>query len=329
MTAGEHLEQLWYTAAARPAVSAFRTAHLGIDTVDGPVLAGVDAEGRRHLLVPITARRPLTEDLGGRAVVLRRRTLEDENSRRTYAALGLVDPRLSDLFTALCVEVTERVSAAPTKAVVALQRVLADWRALLAGDRQVLGPAALAGLFGELTLLSSLVDRDPGAAVAWTGPTGSAQDFHHGPNAVEVKTTVAPEGRVVRIHGTDQLDVPATGRLLLHWIRLRTNGGTSVPELVTQVLDRCADPAVVLGLLRRVGYLESDREVYGRRRFEVVETRTHEIGPGFPRIIRSGLSGDAVLAGIGSLEYTVDLDAAPAVACATVTDPVGLLLDVE
>jgi len=329
VTDGEHLEHLWDTAAGRPSVSAFRTAHLGVDTVDGPVLAGVDADGRRHLLVPIASRRALTEDVGGRAVVLRRRTLEDEDSRRTFAALELVDPRLSDLFTALCVEVVERVSAAPTRAVVALQRVLADWRALLAGDRQVLGPAALAGLFGELTLLLQLVDRDAGVAVAWTGPTGSAQDFHHGRHAVEVKTTVAPEGRFVRIHGADQLDVTAAGRLLLHWIRLRTDRGTSVPDLVTQVLDRCADSAVVLGLLRRVGYLESDREVYTRRRFEIVETRTFEIGPGFPRIVPAGLSGDAVLAGVGPLEYTVDLDAAPAVACRTATDPADLLLDGE
>jgi len=307
-------------------VSAFRTAAVGIDTPDGSVSIGVDLDGRRHLLVPVGFRSTLPQDVGGRAVLLRRRTLEDEDARRDFAVLELVDPRLTELFTALCVEVVDRVAATPARAVVALARVLADWRALLAGDREVIGPSALAGLFGELTVLRALVERDPGAATAWTGPTGSAQDFHRGPHAVEVKSTVAPDGRVVHIHGTDQLDVAAPGRLLLHWLRLRTDRGIAVPDLVDQVLDRCLDPDLVQGLLRRVGYLAGDREVYARRRFEIVESRTHEIGPGFPRIVPSTLSGDAVLAGVGPVEYVLDLDAAPAAAGTTAVSPVDLLL---
>ena len=326
MTDGSHLEGLWDAAAQRPVMSAFRTTTVGVDTTQGPLLVGVDAAGRRHLLVPIAAKHTLKQDVEGRAVVLRRRALEDEHSYRNYASLELVDDKLSDLFTALCVEVADRISAAPDRAVAVLRKVLEDWRALLAGTREILGPSALAGLFGELHLLRALVARDPGAAAFWTGPSGSAQDFHHGPAAVEVKTTLSPEGRAVRVHGVDQLDVVEPGRLLLHWSRVRSDQGESVPDLVDEVLAHTDDAGGFRALLRLAGYQETDREIYARRRFEVLESRTYEVGPGFPRIVPAGLGGDAVLAGVGPVEYTVDLDAAAANDHLSTVDPVELLL---
>ncbi|MGK5170498.1 PD-(D/E)XK motif protein [Geodermatophilus sp. CPCC 205761] len=322
---GEQLDRLWSAAAGRPIVSAFRTAAVGVDTAQGPLLAGVDTQGRRHLLVPIAGRHTLREELDGKAVVLRRRALEDERRYQEYASLELVDERLDVLFTALCVEVSERVAAEPERAVGALREVLKDWKALLAGNREVLSSSALAGLFGELYLLRSLLEQDPGAVAFWTGPTGSAQDFHRGLDAVEVKTTTSPEGRVVIIHGADQLDVTAPGRLTLHWSRLQSGQGTSVPELVEEVLRRTDDAGRFRALLRKVGYHETDSELYGRQRFEVIEQRTYVVGPGFPRIVPAGLSGDAVLGGVGPIDYTVDLDAAAAEARRTDRDPAHFL----
>ncbi len=324
---GEQLERLWTTAAAWPVVSAFRTAAVGVDTAHGPLLASVDAQGHRHLLVPIAGRHTLREELDGKAVVLRRRALEDELRYQEYASLELVDQRLDVLFTALCVEVTDRVAAEPERAVGALREALKDWRALLAGNREVLSPSALAGLFGELSLLRSMLVQDPGAVAFWTGPTGSAQDFHRGLDAVEVKTTTSPEGRTVTIHGADQLDVAPSGRLVLQWSRLQMGQGTSVPELVEDVLGLTDDSSRFRALLHKVGYHEVDGELYARQRFEAIEHRTYLVGPGFPRIVPAGLSGDAVLAGVGPIEYTVDLDAAAAEACRTDLDPAHFLLE--
>jgi hypothetical protein len=321
------LDLIWTTAAGRPVVSAFRTAPIGIDTPNGPLQAAVDADGHRHLLVPIASRHTLQEMLDGEAVVLRRRALEDEHRYQEYASLELVDDRLADLFTSLCIEVAERVAATPDRAVAALRDALKDWRALLAGNRQVLSSSALAGLFGELHLVRSMVIRDPGAAAFWTGPSGSAQDFHRGRRAVEVKTTTAPEGRVIRIHGADQLDVKPPGRLVLHWLRVRGDQGTSVPELVDDILQWTDHAAGFRKHLHKVGYHELDREAYAPKRFDVIESRTFEVGSGFPRITPAGLTGDAVLGGVGPVEYSVDLDAAAAEAHRTDLDPVGFLLE--
>jgi hypothetical protein len=323
---GDELEQLWRAAAARPVVSAFRTADIGIDTAQGPLLAGIDAQGHRHLLVPIADRHTLREEIDGRTVVLRRRALEDETRYQEYASLELLDQRLDVMFTALCVEVSGRIAGEPERPVGALREVLKDWRELLAGNRQVLSSTALAGLIGELHLLRSMVMQDPGAVAFWTGPAGSAQDFHRGLDAVEVKTTTSPEGRTVNIHGADQLDVTAPGRLLLHWLRLQPGQGVSLPDLVNGILERTDDPGRFRTLLHKVGYHEADSPVYAHQRFGTIEHRTYLVGRGFPRITPAGLSGDAVLAGIGPIEYTLDLDVAAAEARQTDLDPAGFLL---
>nr|WP_060573065.1 PD-(D/E)XK motif protein [Pseudonocardia sp. EC080625-04] len=281
-------------------------------TPHGPVLVAVREDDVRHLLVPIDARHSLKEDVDGRSVTLRRRVLEDESSYRTYAALALVDDGPGDLFRALCVEVLARIEADPDRAVAALRRTLTDWRALLSGARRTLGPAELAGLFGELLLLSEMLDDDPGAVAFWTGHSGSAQDFHRSAIALEVKATTAAEGRKVRIHGVGQLDGGDAMRLLLTWVRLRTDRGRSVPDLVDACLARTDDEGALLTALRDAGYLPADRAVYAGKVFDVVERRTFEVGPGFPRITASGLAGDATLAGIGGVHYDLDLDTATA-----------------
>ncbi|GAA1840594.1 hypothetical protein GCM10009772_17810 [Pseudonocardia alni subsp. carboxydivorans] len=327
MTAdGARLEELWSTAAAQPVVSLFRTAEAGVATSRGPVLVGVRDTGARHLLVPIDPRHTLQEDVDGRAVTLRRQELEDETSFRVYASLALVDDRLGDLFTALCAEALTRIDATPDRAVTALRKTLADWRSLLSGSRRTLTPAELAGLYGELTVLLALLIRDPGAVAFWTGPFRSRQDFHRADIALEVKSTTSVESRSIRIHGVGQLD-GGDGRLLLTWLRLRTDRGRSVPDLVDEVLQVADDEAAFLSALRECGYQASEREVYARRVFEVVEQRTFDVGPGFPRVTTAGLVGDATLAGLANIDYDVDLDSAPAVAARTDADPVATFLD--
>lgn len=309
---GDRLEHLWRAAAARSSERAFRTASTGVETDRGPLLAAVDRADRRCLLVPIAPKHTLKEDVDGRAVTLRWRALEDENSYRTYACLELVDAGLTGLFTALCVEIIDRVAATPDRAVPTLRTVLSEWRALLAGAREALTPSALAGLFGELVVLRQLVEVDPGAVAFWTGPGGTAQDFHRRADAIEVKTTVLPEGRQIRVHGIGQLDLAPPGRLILRWFRLRTDQGISVPQLVDDIRMRTDDPQVFQVRLAACGYRESERDVYARRLFEVAEDRAYEVGPGFPRIVPSTLVGDGAVAGVGPVEYVVDLDSAAA-----------------
>lgn len=323
---GHRLDALWRAASARPATSRFRTTSSGVTTPHGTVLVAVRDDDALHLLVPVDPRHTLRQDLDGHAVTVRRRVLEDEASYRTYAALALEDKGKHDLFRALCVEVLTRIEAAPARAAAALLRTLDDWRSLLSGDRRTLGPSELAGLFGELLLLREMLAVDPGAVRFWTGPSGSAQDFHRGAVSLEVKATTSPEGRAIRVHGSGQLDGGEAGRLLLTWIRLRTDRGGSVPDLVDECMSTTDDEGGLRAALGNAGYLPADREIYSARVFDVVERRTFDVRSGFPRITSAGLSGDAALGGIGRVHYDLDLDASAATAALVEIDPARTFL---
>lgn len=321
------LEDRWSAARAAPVRRAFRTATIDVATPQGEILVALDVDDRRHLLVPIASQHTLRQDESdGRAVLLRRRVLEDAESYQTYATLELDDDTFEDLFTTLCGEVVERIAETPDRAVAAMRRALHDWRALLAGRRRLLGPAELVGLFGELMLLRRLLVIDNGAASSWGGPDGAAHDFQRGGDAIEVKTTTAQDGRQIRVHGLGQMDVAAPGRLWLHWTRLRDDQGVTVPELVDDVLALTDDPVATTRALLSAGYDHRERDAYGVRRFEPLEERTYLVADGFPRITASGLTGDAALGGIGPVEYVLDLDNAAADRARTEVDVVDQFL---
>lgn len=309
---GAQLESLWTAASRRWSTSAYRTAVTGVECSDGPLLAAVGRDDRRALLIPIRSAQTMRENPDGRAVVLRRRRLEDDQSIRDYACLELVDPQYGDLFTALCAEVVQRVAVSPDKAVAALHEVLSDWKSLLAPGPEMLSPSALAGLFAELHVLREWVRYDSGAVAFWTGPDRAAHDFRRGLDAVEVKATTSAAGRRARINGTTQLDLAPPGRLILRWFRLAQGEGTSVPALVDEILELSDDPAEFRRLLWATGYCEHDRDVYERRLFAVLEHRAYEVGPNFPRIVPTSFTGGGLPAGVEEIEYVIDLDSVAA-----------------
>jgi hypothetical protein len=300
--------------AAAESSSAIVTSATPVNTLQGPVLLGIDASGNCHLLVPLAPRQQVVPDLAGRAVHLYVRPLEDAAHYQHYADLALLDPSLLDVFTSLCEDVLAAVETSPAKAVRALRRVLDEWRQLLSGAQGPLNAQALAGLFGELTVLRDLLRANSALVESWRGPDGAAKDFHLGRSAIEVKTTTAPEGRTIRVHGTDQLEPPAGGDLCLVWFRLsRMDSGRSVPDLVDEVLDLADNAAPVRKGLAELGYRERDVDRYSSQRYEVVERRCYLVGASFPRIVSAALTGDALEPGVGDLVYSVDLNTSKAI----------------
>jgi hypothetical protein len=320
------LDDRWRALDARRPETGLTTSALEMQTRHGPLLIAVDRAGGRHLLVPLGARQSIDPDRRSRAVHLTLRPLEDADTYRTYADLALMESSLTEVFTSLCEDVLIAVERDPSRAVRGVRVVLSAWRSLLVGAGDPLGPEALVGLFGELIVLTQLAAIDSGIASCWHGPTGSAQDFHRGANALEIKTTVAPEGRQVRVHGVDQLE-PVGGTLLLVWLRLRrdSQNGRSVPDLVDEAMRTVDDPAPVRSGLAALRYSEADRTHYADIRFTVAETASFLVGPGFPRITPAGLVGDALGAGLSDVVYTLDLDSGPARAART-DDYVGHFL---
>lgn len=290
----------------------FRVSELPVDTANGRLAAAVDHEGKRHVLVPIDAHQKTRRGLDGPVLLLRKRPLEDADFYQTYADLGCLRTDLNEIFTMLCADVLKATEAVPGKPLKALYRVLDRWRALFQTRKAPIGPDQVAGLFGELTALVRLLEKDGSAHRLWRGPTGHRHDFAADKAAIEVKTSVGAERRV-RVHGLDQLEPPPDGTLQLAWYRLEraSEQGEDLAELVGRALILCDDESMLLDLLATAGYHPTDHDHYRGVRFVVAEERWYDVADRFPRLTGHGLTAAGIPITVSDVAYTVDLATEP------------------
>lgn len=300
----EHWRALEQQAASAP--NKVRTSELPSDSDNGYLNVGVDHEGRRHLLVPLSSSQRVRTRGEGSALSLRERALEDSDSYVRYADLCCTRTDLDDVFTGLCGDVLQAVQATPDRPLKALYSVLDRWRALFQKSSGQLGTEQLAGLFGELVVLHRLLESWPTATDWWLGPSGARHDVLADAHAIEVKSSLALEERRFRVHGAAQLEAPEGGDLHLVWFRLaRSQGqGLRLVDLVDQIRRLADDESGFVAKLSMVGYQLGDTDLYREVRFTVEEERWYEITDSFPRV-----RSDSIPEPVRDVHYTIDLDA--------------------
>jgi hypothetical protein len=311
------LDRLWDELQARAAThqgSSLLTAELALPAAHGSLRVGLDETGYRHLLVPMGGADGRTiDDRRSAGVHLGTRTLIAGEQPVRFADLVCLRRDLHGVFTGLAADVCERIAAAPELSAAGLGRVLDSWRTLFAGGDGWTA-SRLAGLYGELVVFEKLLSLDGGATGAWRGPHGAAQDFRAVRHAIEVKTTAVSEGRFVRIHGTDQLETPTGGSLTLVWLRLAARpapAGRSIAGLLDHCLELADDPASIMAGLDALRFPELSSPLVQNTRFEVLEERWYPVEGQFPRVTPDAFSAGAVPAGVGAVEYLIDLDTVP------------------
>lgn len=303
------IDLVWTQLLLEPpsAESAFRTRDLEVVTPAGAAAAAVDADGNRHLLIPLARNQRQRTKLDGANLRLGEIALEDADVYQRYADIQCVNRRLDDLFSELCTDVVAAIAERPSSALAAANQVLADWRALFAPPSHRLTDAQLAGIFGELLTLRDLLQRSPSSFTAWLGPSGHRHDFAAGVHAVEVKTTLHKESRTIRIHGLDQLDPPEAGSLYLRFIRLTSDpAAQSIVELADQVLSLSDNQPAVINLLAQAGYVLGEHSEYADRRFTVIEDELHPVDDEFPRLTEHDLP-EGSQHRIHDVDYSIDL----------------------
>ncbi|MDN0075488.1 PD-(D/E)XK motif protein [Crenobacter sp. SG2303] len=187
------------------------------------------------------------------------------------------------------------------------------WQEFMRKGVQALSPEAELGLFGELTLLGTLMDAGVSSFTAvesWVGPLDGAQDFALGDGAVEAKATLSDRSFPAKIGCMEQLDDSVLRPIFLAGMRFALReSGTSLPELAADIAGRLSglpDAATAFSArLLAAGYHASHADTY-RRRFSLEKTRVLEVGEGFPRIVR-GTVPDAIT----RVMYEIDLDRIP------------------
>lgn len=310
------LERLWAEVAMElpgGQVAGVRTAELSLSTATGPVRLGLDLAGDRHLLVPLPVGSTPRDDRRSAGVHLTSRMLLLDDTPALFADLHCRRRDLYGVFTGLTADICERLAAQEAEAFVGISGVLNSWRSLFDRTNASWTESRLAGLYAELTVLERLLAAEPSAAAAWKGPFEAAQDFCSAHHAVEVKATTLPNGRMVTIHGSDQLERPPAGLLALVWFRLavtRHDRRDSVPAIIARCLDLCNDPAVMTAALDRLQLPDPSEDATPQVGFEVLEERWYEVDGAFPRITPERFINHVLPAGVGRVEYTVDLDTA-------------------
>lgn len=305
------LDDQWRRLERRSTVNASVVAvsDLPVPTPNGPLAAGLDSEGNRHLLVPIGAHQIVRKGLNGPVLRLSKRSLEHDGRVQDFADLACLRRDLNDIFATLCADILVATEESPENPVKVLHRILDRWRALFLNPGPPLGTQQLAGLFGELVVLELLLEHDSGAIRSWKGPSGYRHDFATDSGALEVKTSTSPSGRAVRIHGLDQLEPPLDGVLGLVWLRLDADakGGIGFLELIKRVLDLSDDESEILTRLAAVGYRAADNDHYAPSRYSINENRWYNVDIAFPRLTTVDLAAAAISTNVRNVEYTIDL----------------------
>lgn len=241
--------------------------------------------------------------------------LEERNyNERAYRiAVTLERPDLDNIFGIVVADLIESATphTAAGPAVASLFSRLTAWQAFLRARHSGLGREAVIGLIGELTVLRRLATSAgwPVAIDAWKGPTGGLHDFLRAGQALEVKTG-AGVASAVDITSLDQMEDAGLSTLLLVHVHLtQAGGGSSLPALVTAIVDELTRSAP--GSLRPFrdallasGYVEVDADLYLALSFQPLAIRFYRVTTVFPRLTRP-----TVPQGILAATYRLDLRA--------------------
>lgn len=304
------LDPIWRVVEAQvPEPGRGRFLGVGIHTAEGEILAAVDEDGARVVLLPALADEPFASDTSTK-VHLTRRTLRTNSGDQTYIAVTCNADRVKPAFTTMAAEMII-ASENATQPGTVVSRLLNDWRDLLSGQqRPILTESKLVGLAAELVTLQQALSSDPTRDIGvWTGPEQAVHDFQRGGSALEVKGTLNREGLIVRIHGLRQLEAPQNGTLHLVVYRFEEaqGHGASIPDLVRAVMSLGVAPHEFVRRLGLLGYDMADEAVYADFRLSTVERRVYRVDDQFPRVIRNSLVGGDVPLGVMSIRYSVDL----------------------
>lgn len=280
-----------------------------VDTPQGMIWWGLEPDGTRHLLVPISDSYAFSERLGGSlelsGIVDVPHPLEGR-----YLDLHCADEALGDVFATLCDDALDRVEANPEEAPAILLNVLDEWRRLLSVPRAISEETAR-GLFGELCVLERLAKHNPLYAVeTWTGPEGAAHDFATATGDLEVKTSTK-ETMEVTISSLHQLDPPPDGHLTL--IRLQVTSsptGLSISEMLDRLASMGCPKGQLVNKLASAGFLAGLDALDSRFQVFDESTRAWSVTPDFPGLRASDLPAHRRDA-IGSVRYGVNLSSAP------------------
>lgn len=283
---------------------------IGQSVPGGEILAALDADRQRHLLIPVLDP-DIAEDLSSQGVTLGSRELLVGRRAVTYVDVHCRIAGLDLVFERLLEDILARLAGDGSAPVESCRQALDDWRTLLRAAGQGIDRETVLGLIGELVVLRLLCGRSPAAALdVWRGPQRTVHDFVFGGSALEVKATASVDGDTISVSNIDQLDPTLVGELHLVVAHMRL-------DETAPTLDARIDELIGMGVPRRdlIARVERAGYVYESLlgvddRYSVRSLRAWNIGSDFPGL-RKGEIVEGRTKGVSGIKYNLNLSVAP------------------
>ncbi|AWH24001.1 PD-(D/E)XK motif protein [Stenotrophomonas sp. YAU14D1_LEIMI4_1] len=312
-TAHEHWLSLRSSTQRRDGVDV-ATVATGVDSGFGAVRYALTPDAAPRLLIPVSAGGSASDvrKLGGPSVDVSITRLSLSDSWSLYIDIGLRERRLESLFGDLCTQIVSRIAEGlPPLAAVA--SCIRDFRILFAEESQApVDVSTVLGLLGELVVLREGVRRSALAVDYWTGPLGQRHDFRGPRGALEVKSTAFLQSSTVHIHGLEQLSPPTDTPLWLAHVVLERSaaGNVYVEELCKELIESGVQEDAIVSRLASMGCQDYKAPGWNALRTTLEAIRLYSVSDNFPRLTTSLLPSGQVPAGVGDVQYTIDLGTA-------------------
>lgn len=235
----EIASEVWGRLGTTPPIGEGLTARLAVPSVSNRLLAALDTEKRRHLLIRLEVDEDELHDDQSRGVgVITRELVVHEHGSGRYLDICCNDETGYNMLDLIGGEIAGGLEVSGISPAKLVELVLAKWRRFWGQlPRQMLSREEQLGLFAELWFLSTWLVTHIGtseAVIRWRGPFGARHDFEWLGRSIEVKATTSVRGLIHRINGLDQLEPPVNGDLMLFSLRLREEAGASntLPGLI-------------------------------------------------------------------------------------------------
>jgi hypothetical protein len=231
-----------------------------------------------------------------------------------WCQLSISGPLVFDAYSVL-IAIADRIQKQGAEFAAATRAALEAFREVLAAVRGLSEEAEI-GLFGELLLLSHLLQTiDPAAAIAaWRGPSAEEHDFGLHALDLEVKTTTS-ESRLHWVNSLTQLK-PTPGRpLFLGSLQLTAAGagGHALIDIVARTEART--PEALREALRiklsDVGWREDGASADARRFRFRTRPQFYLVASDFPSLTPEKIAAADLSPSIVQVRYMIDLSNVP------------------
>ena len=226
----------------------------------------------------------------------------------------LIDKALTDIFTLFIEDIIIKLehTSDPKEALTLINQRINYWKQLFARvSGEILSSERQRGLFGELFFLRLLLHKSEDKETilnSWQGANNSNQDFVHGSNAVEIKTSKAGNPSVF-ISNEHQLDYTVWANLYLCLIMVNESAGdqNTLFKLIQEIKSLLSyDITLVKDFevkLNHAGISDDMIEYYNELSYSIRNLRYFGVKDGFPAIIRNTLNNEAIY----SVKYQIDI----------------------